>query len=859
MGRSYRTASANPLDYIYSINTPLMEKAISANDAAITNSLDVAGQTNKLLSYNYLPADEQDATAIANNYQKQIDDIAQTIRKDPANWRKQLDPMRTLRQSLQEDYTRGAIGKQIANYNKRKQDFDAIDKQVDLYHKSGGVKGVDPNRAALKKSYLDNQFEKTGYDKATGKYNIYKGGNVMDNIDVRKRLSDGFDKLKADGVIRTGEGITPGGEYFNKVTNKWEGLTQDKLLGLVTNRLKGDNQLWDYLKEDTQIGNIRGVYDDNGGIISPYNVSAIPKSKQEQAQIDLIQSKIDKAKDPKVREQLQKQLNTHINQAPKTTVNWNSESYLAPIMRGIVDQYAYSKTESSNDLSNNSVWNTKYTQAQTNARQGRSLAQAKALHDDTQKNLEDRFQKRLDFDKYKWDNPHVTTKGTLSPKPTVKNGKVELPEETGVERIATNSFEDWTTRDVKSGTPVPVLSNAGLSSDIDQFKNELDKINSEIKTIDRKNSDRLDINNPVAVNNYKQLELKKERLLIKQKTLESDLNERRKWYKVSTDNALSKLTLDEKQMYNKYTDKGIQIIKNEIEQLRQKHPDKRVADLTNNGGMSANQVVQAPEVVEANNKLQKYITVKNKIDKDREGFLETLRKDHIDEDGIKLGKQDSENVASMILANPRGLQLYDNNGDKTDGIELDKKGLALTPGRDNKNFTFADGSLSDYISNSATDIIVKSVAPTTKLGNGNAVFRVQFNDPTGEIPKNKDYYIVSTPELQRQIATKFKGHKNPEISSIANNIGDDLANSMRNQLAKPNIGEDQRFVLKVPDNQGNTLPLNVTKIDNHYNVTFTNQDGEEVPLPSLSGKPGFFNGSAELIKSFKAVKDGSLK
>jgi hypothetical protein len=804
--------------------------------------------------------------AITKGYQKQINDITDAIRKDPANWRKQLEPMRAVRQTLQEDYSTGAIGKQIANYNKRKTDFDAIDKQVDLYHKSGGTKGVDPNRAALKKLYIDRQFDKTGYDKATGKYNLYKGGSVMDNIDVRKRLSEGFDKLKADGIIRVGEGVTPGGEYLNKVTNKWEGLTQDKLLGLVTERLQGDDQLWDYLKEDSQIGNISGVFDEQGGRINPYNISPIKRSPAEQAQIDTIQSKIDKAKDPKVRETLKKQLDQYTSKPLANQVNWNNGSYLAPIMRGIVDQYAYSKSETGNDLSANSVWTTKYSQSQQNARQNASLKQALALHNDTQRNLQDRFEKRLDFDKYKWDNPHATGKAATT---TVdKNGKKVpiLPDETGVDRVATNSFEDWETRDVKSGARVPVLSNAGLSSDIDRFKNDLGTMNNQINLLNQQLSNKPNPNDKVAVNNYRQLELKKQGLEVKSKALESDLNDRRTWYRASTEAATAKLTPDEKEMYKTYTDKGVETIRGEIEQLRRKFPDKKVGDLTDKAGLSANQTVQSPQVVEANKKLQKYIAIKNKINGGREAFLQTLRKDHVDEDGILMGKQDSEHVQDIILSNPTGLQLYDNAGDKTDGIDLSQVGTKWgifgkldNKGENNKNFTFADGSLSDYIRNSGTKIITKSIAPTTKLGNGNPVLRVQFDDPTGEIPKDKDYYIVTTPQLAKQIAGKFKTNKNPEVASIANNIDDDLANSIRNQLAKPNIGQDQRFLLKVPDNQGNTLPLNVTKIDNHYNVTFTNQDGAEIPLPSLSGIPGFFNGSAELIKSFKAVKDGSLK
>lgn len=869
MGRFYKTDSATPLDYMYSINTPLMESAVLANDQAITNNLGAADQLGQLAHYNYLQGDEQDAKAITNNYMKQINNVSEAIRQDPANWRKQLEPIRNIKKTLQEDYTTGTISKQIANYNKRKADFDAIDKQVELYHKSGGTKGVDPQRAALKKLYLDSQFDKTEYDPATGKYNIYKGGSIMDNIDVRKRLSDGFDKLKADGVIRVNEGVDGSqGEYFNKVTNKWEGLTQDKLLNLVTDRLKGDNQLWNYLREDSQIGNIKGVYDDKGQVINPYNNSLIKRSPEEDAKVQLIQSKIDKAKDPIVKKQLQDQLNNFTNQLDsRTKVNWNGDSYLAPILRGIVNQYAYNKSDIENDLSNNSAWNTRFTQANENSRQTKSLAQQYQIHKETQQNLKDRAAERLqfdrdklDFEKYKFENP-LAKPGTKSVTPGKATTKTtELPQESGIDKLATNSFENWETTDKNTNAKVPVLSIAGLSSDIDNFKNSLSTVNQQLENVNKKLENKPNPSDPVAVNNYRQLQLKQQDLQVKAKSLESDLNDRRTWYKASTSKAIENLQPEEREIYNKYTDKGIEQIKKEIEQAKKKYPPRM--ELSNLGmGVNKNIEVQSSEVLNLNKKLQQYISVKQKVDKNRDSFLENLRKDYIDEDAIKLGDKDNRNVADMILSSPQGLQLFDNQGNSTAGIEVDGKGISwFRPGKDNYHLSFADNSLPEYIKNSGTQIIVKSVAPTTKLGNGNAVLKVQFKDPNGEIPEGKDFYINSSPELQKQIATYFKGHKNSDIASIANNIDDDLANNIRNQLAKPNIqGQDQRFVLKVPDNQGNTLPLNVTKIDNHYNVTFEDKNGNQIPLPSLSGVPGFFNGSAELIKSFKAVKNGTLK
>ncbi len=50
MGRFYRTASANPLDYMYKMNTPLMEKVLQFNDQAI----DVTNQGTDVSFFNLI-------------------------------------------------------------------------------------------------------------------------------------------------------------------------------------------------------------------------------------------------------------------------------------------------------------------------------------------------------------------------------------------------------------------------------------------------------------------------------------------------------------------------------------------------------------------------------------------------------------------------------------------------------------------------------------------------------------------------------------------------------------------------------------------------------------------------------------
>lgn len=881
MSRFYRTTRATPLDYMHRLNIPLMEKVVATNDGYIDQNLQQADALSQLANYNYLEGDSEDAQKIIGDYRSQIDSITDAIRKDPANWRAQLDPIRKIKSNLQNDYTNGPIAKQIYNYNQRKTSFDQIDKQVELYNKTGGrdksgnTVGIDPQRAALMKSYLDKQFTKTGYDPATNNYNVYKAGNFMSNIDVRKRLSEGFEKLKADGTIRVGEDLTKGGEYFNKVTQKWEGLTPQKILQLTTDRLQGDDGLMDYLRQDSQIGNIRGAFDEQGRFINPYSNEHVELSPEEQQGIDKIEHSISKTKDPAIKAHLQKQLDSIKSaSANRTSLKWNDQSYLAPIMRGIVNEFSYSKTDTENDLTNNSLYNTKLNISATNQRDalnrgsreriaGANLAY-RAKHDkEVADALEKRFQTQ-EANKFKLKElaPGKAATGT-----TKALTNKDLPSESGLDAVATNSFEDWSTKDRVTGQRVPVLSNAGLSSDIDNFKRQLDSTTNRLNAVNTLLENKPNPSNPTEVNEYNKLLLEKQQLTFASKKIESDLGERRNFYKRSTEVALTDLTPDEKRTYEYIQkEKPQEKLKKKIEELTAKIADTakvKSGELGSKTLQYNNGLVE--EANKLRNELKHYTEVKNKVDKKRDDYLAELRKDHIDEDGIKLGQKDAADVSHILLSNPTGLQLYDNTGKSTAGIDLEGKGISwFNPKADNFKLSFADNSLADYITNSHTEIIPQSIAPTTALGNGNAVIKVQFNDPNGEIPKGKDYYIVATPEMQKQLGTKFKGHKNPDIAAVADNILDDLGNSIRRQIAKPNnatgsVNDGQKFVTFIPDNQGNQIPLNTVRIGNHYNVTFRNKNGEDVPLPSLSGKPGFFNGSSELIQSIKAVKAGTLK
>lgn len=418
MGRFYKTASATPLDYMDRLNVPLMEKVIDTNDQYIDQSLNQTTQlTNLADTFPYLDVDQDRAKEITDQYNKKIDDITATIRSDPANWRSQSDSIQDVGKDLLNNYKTGEISKIASNYGKYKEVSDYIDKQNDEYTKTG--KGISADRGAkYKQMFLSNFLRAnpkgTSYDSKTGDYNSFEAYNPMSNIDIRKALSDQMDKLKADGEIRITDQLTGSGEYFNKETNKYESITPERILRIATDRLN-DPQIMDYLRQDTQAGIINGVYDTNtrspnyGRFINPYTYNGVPLSSADQTVIYGMRKHIDATKNTNLKQQYQQQLDAYTKQlSDRKQLNWNDNSYLSPILRGIVDQYSSSKIDTENSLRANPIWSTKFVQSQTN---NRDAANIKSKEDMQEKLFTQ--QKALQDDKLKATNTLATLKANI--------------------------------------------------------------------------------------------------------------------------------------------------------------------------------------------------------------------------------------------------------------------------------------------------------------------------------------------------------------------------------------------------------------------------------------------------------------
>lgn len=890
MGRFYKTVGANPLSYMYEMNEPLMEKSLMANDAAITDTInqDKLLEQSLITNYKYLQQDEPDAQRVMQGYNKKIEDIATAIKQDPVNWRKHTEKIDTVKRDLMSDFQFGEIGKHVSNYAKRQADFDAIDKQVEVYNKAGGkdksgnAVGISPEAAIAYKRHWDDQFTGTKYNaKGMKDYNPYRGGTAMNDMDIRKTLSDGFDKLKADGVIQVQKTLTGGEEYFNKVTGKWEGLTPDKILGLVRDNFQGNQQLQQYIKERSDIGMLKNMYytDDvkdtlgntihkAGEMINPYDVKPQSLSSQEQNNIASQEAIIAKTKNAGIKQRLQDQLSAYKSQlGSRTKIQWNPESGLTPIFRGITNQYSYSKTENGNELSGGTNWGTRFKEQNQNMRQIKDLTVKKQISDDVTQRMKDLQTEQLKFEREKLEAQKEIAEKKASGKPgspaTSKKDDakaIELPTETGVSRVATHSFNDVTTLS-NNNEIVPLLSPEGLAGDVDHFKEQIANIDNRVKGYDAIiGSNASDAQKAVA-------KTSKEKALLERKQLDSDLGVRRDWYSKTEEAVLSNnpragtpLSTDEIKIYNDFKDDrdGKQYLaflakqKSNLFEYMKAHPES--AD------------VKIDEINAYSDRWEKYLAAKGRVEKNKRTFLSSVAEGNvIDTDAIVPNQKDSDAIKDLMFSNPTGLQLYDEDG-KITNRKLDNKGLGK--GESNMSFSGTD-NLIDYVNKHADQVTMKvtKVGNTTKLGNGNAIAEIRFTDKNGEIPA-KPYYVVLSPEIQKSLGSRFSANKNPDVAKVGNKLNDNEGNNIRNQILNPTInnyiGQDnnteKEFNISVPNAQGDKVQLTVTRFPNSSKINVQmSKDGKLMPFPfgsktQTSGIPGMFNSIDNFIDNYQDVK-----
>lgn len=847
MARFYKTASANPMDYMYQLNLPLMQSVLAANEAGVNAEIQRADQIGDLAAkFNYLTPDAERAKAISDQYTSQIDDLTRAIQQDPMSWRKKKGDIRNLARGLEQNYRVGEISKIAGNYARYKELDDYITKREEAGKLSPYEGSVFRQKA------LESIKEGTSYNPSTGTYNLLNAVKPMDTIDIRERLSKFVDNMKATEQL---EWDTEAGQYFKKTTQGREYVSPERIVETAMSGLMGDNELRQYLKQRTDFGLMQGVYDQEGKFISPYNYVMNPASDIEKQQIATLQNEINEAKrvNPNLATTLQKQLDAKVvGLSARKRLEGNKDSSLYPIIASLAGEYSYDKVKQGIDLKNNSLYNLginldfqgrqkaadrRLKNDQFTARQ----EQAKQFHDDL-----------MNLNWYKALNPPPKGgSGTSKGKGKTTTEEVKIPTNVG-NQDATPWLND------------KFYTNSGLSTTLNESKVQMDSLTSKVKGY------QTELVNTLAGRNIDQLtpaeRAKVDQLQIGLNSANSQLQDQagqadwaRQWYLQSLDFALRNrdpkkgpvLTEEDKVTYNQFKgDRSGDGLRKEIEQLR-KQSRQIGQDIDPDSPIS---MIIAQKEVGLNN----YLVVKDKVDKARQYYLDKAKAVANQAPTIEFGTDDKKIIEGLLNNKTHGLQLFNSEGIEGAGLDLG-----------NEAATFKDGSLQKYIADNNGEIEYLGVSPSLGFDEGRtgAVMRVRIKNKdkskssVGKIDSNKDFYVTLDSDSQQSIGLKYANNSDQRVASLAKQLLNGRDQLIRNRFmdirnqVDPQTGEygPAKIVdIPVPTGSIKTVVRSFYKGAGEYDyyVTLKKQDGTEVPMKSSGATNGFFDSIDHFIEDF---------
>ena len=245
MGRFYKTANPQFLDYMYELPKSAMLKASQIASQGITENRESNQALNDLLELNALEQDKEARDSILNSYQEGIDNISKEIQKNPLEYRRKSMDIGNLRRKIEKDFREGDAAKIQSQYNTRQQMKKSL---VEAYEK-------DPD----KYNYEDISKLMSRHDSMYSGYKDggYRTGRLAEYVDINKLADENAQNYEAEiienlGAYKGEDGYLYTSKYSNeKVDPK---MIESHLIELMMQ----DENLNKYYGQQMQLGNIDG-------------------------------------------------------------------------------------------------------------------------------------------------------------------------------------------------------------------------------------------------------------------------------------------------------------------------------------------------------------------------------------------------------------------------------------------------------------------------------------------------------------------------------------------------------------------------------------------------------------------------
>lgn len=200
MGRFYKTAKPEMVDFMYQVPEQAILSAIKGTDASIEEQEKFLTDFQKQLKHQALTPDVERQKELLKQYEDQIKERALKLHTNPLEALKERQKTRELGNKLYEDITRGELAAQYGNYAARQKHLEEETKRAT--DKDGTIRYEDLTRAmaefdrryaAEKKDETTGEIiEKAGlnYDPTTGKYRSYTPEKLVNYYDTQKEFAN---------------------------------------------------------------------------------------------------------------------------------------------------------------------------------------------------------------------------------------------------------------------------------------------------------------------------------------------------------------------------------------------------------------------------------------------------------------------------------------------------------------------------------------------------------------------------------------------------------------------------------------------------------------------------------------------
>jgi hypothetical protein len=264
MGRFYKTAKPNMIDFMYQVPEQAILGAIKGADAQLEKQDQYITDFQKQLQHKALSPDVARQQELLKQYEDEIKQYALVRDTSPLEALKQRQAIRQLGNRIYEDVTRGELAAQYSNYAIRQKHLEEETKRatnadgtIDEADLAEAMAEWDRRYAAEKRDEVTGELIQKGgvnYDPTTGKYRTYGTEKLYDFYNRKKE----FEKIAEGWEPSTDTDVTTEklvGNYYVTTREKDRLLPTDELTWGIYNTMLYDPKAINY---NTQKARIKG-------------------------------------------------------------------------------------------------------------------------------------------------------------------------------------------------------------------------------------------------------------------------------------------------------------------------------------------------------------------------------------------------------------------------------------------------------------------------------------------------------------------------------------------------------------------------------------------------------------------------